>query len=211
MIFLLWLLNFGISWFNAWAVGREWEETRQLGGWPRFVAWCGAIMSGSGFTWCFLIVLALVAGNWPYHGHMLLGPRYVKGMLELGYVVIIFPILGSGIGITIDAWRGFARNRSLMNGGVAAWDTFAQIHNTVEAARVLPGIFKDLGDLFTKRDSDDDNGAVMIVVLLVILALVGGFLLTFTIMERSAAAQRRRIQADLMSSPYAGARMSRRY
>ena len=46
----LWILNFGISWWNAYAVGVTWVETKNMGGYQRFMAWMGAIMSASGFT-----------------------------------------------------------------------------------------------------------------------------------------------------------------
>ena len=61
LIGLVWLLNFGISLWNAYAVGKSWVEARAAGGWPRIMCWSGAVMSASGFTWCYLIFLALTA------------------------------------------------------------------------------------------------------------------------------------------------------
>ena len=48
-VILIWLLNFGISIWNAYAVGLAWVETKHSGGWPRVTAWAG-IMSASGFS-----------------------------------------------------------------------------------------------------------------------------------------------------------------
>jgi hypothetical protein len=73
-----------------------------------------------GFTWCYLIVLAMIAGaaGW-------LPPQYVKEMLELGYIVIIGPILGSGIAICLDSITTAYRERSVSTIGIATWNTFA--------------------------------------------------------------------------------------
>ena len=38
-VILVWVVNFGISIWNAYAVGKAWVETKYSGGWPRFVAW----------------------------------------------------------------------------------------------------------------------------------------------------------------------------
>jgi type II secretory pathway pseudopilin PulG len=192
---LLFLLNFGISWLNAWGVGRTWEESKAAGGFSHFVTWCAAVMSASGFTWCYTLILALIAGSVPYKGHILLAPRYVEGMIELGYVIIILPILGSGLGITISSWRDFSRRRSLATGGVAGYNTFAQVYNTVQAVRVLPGIFGDLGKLFNSKDKDSNGYWLMI--LLVALAVLGGILTTATIIQRVAETQRERVRWQL--------------
>lgn len=181
-IFLLFLVNFGISWFNAYSVGRSWADSKVVGGWPRFMTWCGAVMSACGFTWCYLIVLAMVAGT-----SGLLPPHYVKAMLELGYVIIIFPILGSGLAITIDSITTAYRDRRAGNIGVAAWNTFAQVHNTYEAVSGLPGIFGDLTKTLSEGDDDDTSGKLVILVfLLVLVALSAGALTTAAIIRRTA-------------------------
>jgi hypothetical protein len=58
---LVWVLNFAISVWNAYAVGKVWVEARVAGGWHRLMCWIGAIMSACGFTWCYLSFLALTA------------------------------------------------------------------------------------------------------------------------------------------------------
>lgn len=200
--FLLFLLNFGISWLNAWGVGRTWDESKAEGGFTHFVTWCAAIMSASGFTWCYTLVLALIAGSVPYKGHILLPPQYVAGMIELGYVIIILPILGSGLGITISSWRDLRRRRSLATGGIAGYNTFAQVYNTVEAVRFLPGIFGDLGKLFNSKD----KSSLVLMIALVALAVLGGIFTTGTIIERTAEAQRERVRWQLEDAKEAAAR-----
>jgi hypothetical protein len=41
-LFGLLILNFGISWWNAWVTGRVWRETKAMGGLMRLVAWAGS-------------------------------------------------------------------------------------------------------------------------------------------------------------------------
>lgn len=181
------LLNFAISWFNAWSVGRAWADAKAMGGFAPLVVWCGAIMSACGFTWVYLIVVSLLAG---YLG--VLPPEYVQGAIELGYLVLIIPIIGSGLGITAHSIQAFVRNRSLANGGVAAWNTYAQIHNTVNAIRSVPPILEHLGELFGGggKSSSGGNGkgkAALLMVVLVILALIGGILTTSWIVRTTAA------------------------
>jgi len=193
--FFIWILNFGISWLNAWGVGRTWIESKAQGGFTHFVTWCAAIMSGCGFTWCYLFVLGYLAGTIHYHGHVLLAPRYVNAMIELGYLVIILPIIGSGIGITISSWQSFWRNRDFASGGIAAYNTFAQVYNTIDAIRAMPEILRDVTSVF----DDDNRDSNTLVFLLVLLALAAGFFTTFTIIEHAARVKRLEVSAQMAS------------
>lgn len=182
IVFVLLIVNFGISWFNAYSVGRSWADSKAIGGWQRVVVWSAAVMSACGFTWCYLIVLAFIAGALGF-----LPPRYMQLALEIGYVVIILPILGSGFAIWIDSVTTAWRTKSLGNVGVATWNTFAQVHNTYEAAKTLPKVLSDIGDAFKGGDSDDAKGkALMLALLLVIVALSAGALTTATIIKKTA-------------------------
>lgn len=182
MIVLFFVLNFVISWFNAWAVGRSWAESKHVGGWPHFMNWMGAIMAASGFTWCFLVLIGLGV-----HATGYLPEEYLKGFYELGYVIIIVPVLGSGLAITIDAWAHFWKKRTLGNGAVATYDTFAQIYNTYQVVEALPGISKHLGGLFDVDDDDDAKAkVVMLMVVLVVLAAAAGIFLTVLIVKTTA-------------------------
>src|ERR1700722_10237120 len=81
---LVWVLNFAISVWNAYAVGKVWVEARHEGGWHRFMCWMGAIMSACGFTWCYLSFLALTA-----HYFQWITEDQVRATLELGYVLLV--------------------------------------------------------------------------------------------------------------------------
>jgi hypothetical protein len=189
LLVLLWLLNFGISAWNAYAVGRAWVETKVAGGWPRFMAWMGAIMSASGFTWCYLILLVL-------GGHAMgwLDDEATAVAFQLGYLLLIPGILFSGLMIMLDSWRRAFRNGGFLNYGVAAWNTYAQIHNTMSAVRSIGPAFRSVLGFFTggdrerrsSRDGDARGLIVLLVIFLVALALLAG-VLTTTIIIRLVA------------------------
>jgi hypothetical protein len=186
------ILNIAISFFNAYSVGRSWADTKAIGGWQRFMAWCGATMSASGFTWCYTIIIFIIAGSAGW-----LSPKFVRGGMELGYVIVIFPILGSGLAIWLDSVTTAYRTRRVSDMAVAGWNTFAQVHNTYEAFSGLGDIFKDIGKVFGgDSDSDDKDGAMaMLALLLVLLALSGGVLTTAYIIRWSARSYAREIGA----------------
>ena len=135
MILLLIVLNFGISIFNSFVVGVSWVETKTAGGFARLMAWMGATMAACGFTWCYLAVIALLAGP---DGFGKLPPRYVEAMFSLGYLTIIGPLIGSGIAITLQSWAHFWRQRTLASGAVAGYNTLADVYNIYEAAHYVP-------------------------------------------------------------------------
>ncbi len=183
---LVWVINFGISIWNAYAVGKVWVEAKHEGGWHRFMCWMGAIMSATGFTWCYLSFLVLSA-----HYFKWITEEQTMAALDLGYVLLIPFMLFSGYAITLDSWAQAYRRGGFLNYGTAAWNTYASIHNTFSAWNNLSSAFTGLGNFFDKRDrSRNDNngvGAVIVVILLVALALLGGVLTTATIIRRVAA------------------------
>lgn len=195
IIFLLLFLNFAISWFNAWSCGRSWNEAKLAGGFARFMVWMGAIMSACGFTWCYLIVLAVVGNMIPYgqdpvtgEPGLLVPHEAVIASFELGYLVIIFPVLGSGLAITMQSWAGFYRERTFGSGALAGYNTLAQLHNMVEAARAVPTFANHLGKLFS-GNGDGRGKLALAAVVLVVIALIGGILTTASIIMASARAQ----------------------
>lgn len=193
LVILVWLLNFGISVWNAYAVGLGWVETKHAGGWPRFMAWMGAIMSASGFSWCYLFVLVFAA-----HGLGWLSLDYVTVALQLGYVLLIPGILFSGMMIMLDSWARAYRTRKIADVGVAAWNTYAQIHNTYHAISDFGEAFSGVVDALTGKGSDDDSSdskdgggvAVVLVFVVVIVALLSGVITTALIIRRVAGSYR---------------------
>lgn len=193
MLILLVVMNFAISWFNAWAVGKSWPESKHEGGWAHFMNWMGAVMSACGFTWCYLVIMVTVGSHWDVTDketglvHPFLQLETAELVFKLGYTIIILPILGSGLAITVQSWSIFWRRRTLGNGAVAGYNTIAQISNTYDAIRFLPGFVGDLLDAFSKGKSDSKDGkTLMLVVFLVVVALIGGILTTYAILMSSA-------------------------
>jgi len=128
---LVWVLNFAISVWNAYAVGKVWIEARIAGGWHRFMCWIGAVMSACGFTWCYLSFLALTA-----HHFQWLTEEQVRAGLNLGYVLLLPFILFGGYALTLDSWAQAFRRGGFLNYGAAAWNTYATIHNTYAGERL---------------------------------------------------------------------------
>ncbi len=188
MIILFFFLNAAISWFNAWSCGRVWNSTKAQGGLAHFMNWMGAIMAASGFTWCYLVLFGFVGTLIPVtrdgQETVLLDPPMLEAFAKLGYLMVIGPVIGSGLAITIHSWRAFARSRTFGNGAIAGWNTYAQISNMYSAAQHIPDAFDGIGKFFGGKDSKDGKG--MIVVLLVALALLAGVLTTIAILKSAA-------------------------
>lgn len=195
IITLLLFLNFGISWFNAWSVGRGWAETRAAGGFARFMSWCGAIMSASGFTWCYLVLITLIGQAIPGKYH--LPDKYAQGIFALGYLVIILPVLGSGIAITVQSWMYFWRQRNFSSAALATYNTFADIYNIYEACSAIPDSLSVVSNIF---DGDDEDGSFWsrVVIGAVIVAVLGG-ILTTTVIVRTTARRVARSMTELNS------------
>lgn len=185
-LLLFFVLNFIISWFNAWSVGRSWAETKALGGLSRFMAWCGAVMSASGFTWCYLVLVCLIGGAIPGKYH--LPDKYAEAIFRIGYLIIILPVIGSGVAITIQSWAYFWKERNFKSGAVAGWNTFADIYNVYQACHAIPESFGFLKNLWDSEDSDDDakSKLFMLLVAAAILCVVGGCLTTAAIVRSTA-------------------------
>jgi hypothetical protein len=198
LIVFLWVFNFAISWMNAWGVGKSWYETKHMGGGAHFMSWMGAIMAASGFTWCYLLIGGWLGATIPLEqddGSMatLLTPDDLQAFFDLGYLVIIFPILGSGLAITAHSWRYFWQRRTFGGGATAGYNTFAQIHNMYNAVQYVPKAWDNVGKLFG-GGGDSKDGKATLIIILVAVCVLGGVLTTYAIIMstmRSTARSRR--------------------
>lgn len=181
LILILLIINFGISWLNAWSVGRSWADSKAIGGWQRIVICSAAVMSAAGFTWCYLVIVSYIALFTGY-----LPPEYIRLTFEIGYVIIIFPVLGSGLAIWMDSVTTAWRNKSAASIGVAGWNTFAMAHNVYHASNALPGIFKHISNFAFGGNGTGQEKLVRIALALVFLALCGGVLTTWMIVRKTA-------------------------
>ena len=178
------LINLVISFFNARSCGKVWAESKAIGGWFRACVWAGVIMAAAGFTTVYSIILAFVGIATGY-----IPESALPFLSSLTYVLIIVPVIASGFIILIESWIAFAREKSLMNLGVAGWNTFAQVYNTYNAVKSFGGawdiVAKGLGGL--NSDDSDSNNSTFKVILLVLLAIGGGILTTMVIIKKYTA------------------------
>lgn len=181
MILLIFILNFIISGFNAWGCGRTWNETKYMGGFPHLMNWCAAIMACSGFTWCYLIIIGLIGSMYPTEDGVLLEQKTLEAFFNLGYLVIIAPVIGSGLFITIQSWVSLWRHRTFAHGAETAWNTFAEVYNISTAFRNIPDASGSVGDFF-----DSDSGKEGLILLLLLFAVCGGILTTVLIIKNTA-------------------------
>jgi hypothetical protein len=195
IIYLLLIINFAISAYNAWVVGKSWADVKAIGStWQKVVVASAFIMSGCGFTWCYLTLFGIIAIAFG-----ILDLESIQAVLNLGYVVIILPVLGSGIAIWIDSVTTAYRRRDLGSIGTAAWNTFAQAHNTYSALTNLGPILKSLGSFF-KGGSSKGKGQILVVVL-VIIALLLGFITTYIIAMKSASDYSQKVFREIGGQP----------
>jgi hypothetical protein len=174
------ILTFGISWWNAYVAGKTWVESRVIGGFIRVVTWSAAIQSACGFT----MVLAFALGGLGY-ALGLVGMPVLHLLANMTYLLIILPILGSGLVITIHSWIIAYRERSILGMGVASYNTFAQAYNTYEA---IDGIGNAFGVVWNavSKDDEDTNPILGIAVVLLCAAAAGGIMLTMGIIKHYA-------------------------
>lgn len=188
MILIILMLNFGISWFNAWSVGRYWSESKEIGGAVRFNVWIGYIMSIVGFTWVYLCLLSYIVAfiapgifskDFDYE-------TLSTFMLNLGYIIIAPVVIATGFAATIQSWVNFWKNRNLANGAVMTWNTYVQIRNTMNFARVAPSALgRVLKIAFGGRGKKGNAIIIILGIVLIILAFAGGYFTASAILKKS--------------------------
>lgn len=185
MTLLLLILNFLVSWLNAWGCGKSWNETRHVGGPAHLMNWAGAVMSASGFTWCYALIGAFLGGSLTHEvdGKAVpyLSAQAVDAVCQAGYLAVILPVIGSGLAITVHSWAVFWRRRTFGDGALAGYNTFANVYNLAGAVRHVPEAGSGLGKFF-----DGDDKGKGLVVLIVLAAACAGVLTTYTIVTSTA-------------------------
>jgi hypothetical protein len=182
-IVILWIVNLGISVWNAVAAGRAWPETQHAGGFQRILAWAVAIMSAAGFTWCYLTVLSLLGVSLG-----LVSNSSANAMLAFGYVIVAPAVVAAGAVILLDSWGAAYRRRTLGNVAAAGYNTFAEVYNGYHAVRGLGPAFQQVLGTFRGRDRDD-VGLSGILLGLVLVVFFAGILTTWLIIEHVAASE----------------------
>lgn len=181
LAFLMLILSLAISCWDAFVAGAIWREST---GWMKAVAASALIMAYCGFFQFAVILLALVAvaGGW-------FGQAALDAVLSLGYLLIIIPVLGSGLILTIESWGRFAQSRSLLDGATSAYNTYAMGRNVYDAAQGVPGAWETVAKFFDGDSKDSDDASAAMVILIIVLAcfIAGGFTYAFFQMGKRAA------------------------
>jgi len=188
-LILLLVLNFIISWSNAKCCGRYWSESKIEGGWFRFNVVIGYIMAIAGFTMVYGSILLLLL---PYILPLI--PAFenvdMTALLELTsdllYILIATAVVPTGFFIWFQSLANFWKHKTLGNGLTAGWNTYAQIRNTVNAARELPSAFGRVSKaLFGGKKKKSETMIVMFAIFVVILAICGGYFTASAIMKKA--------------------------
>jgi hypothetical protein len=193
MIALYMALNGLISCWNAYATGKNWIYTRQAGGFAHLVTWAGYLMTIAGFSWCLLMAEALIAYYYHWYGF---DYRALTAMINFGFLLIGPVIVLAGIPIWLDSVANAVRQRSFSGTMLAGYNTYAQIHNTIEVFSSLGPALDNVTDFFrssgssssdSDSDSDSSSGVLGVLVLvLVLVAIAGGIVLATAIVSRVA-------------------------
>jgi hypothetical protein len=192
-VLLICTLNSGISWWNAYVCGKIWEDSKTEGGFLHVLVWCAATQSAIGFS---LVYLIAALGGVTVLAPESIPPETIQYLWELTfsiwYIAVIFPLLGTGLIITIHSWMEAVRRKDALSAGIAAYNTYAQVSNMVSAARNSGEAFGMVGDalgsLFKGGGSSDSaKGKVIILAfLMVLVALMAGILTTALLIQKYA-------------------------
>lgn len=168
LLFGLLLLNLGISAWDAYAAGRIWHD---CAGFMKLVAWSALIMSACGFTSVFACLLSF----WAVAQHILTENSGAI-MMKLTYVMIIVPVLGAGMIITVHSWIEAWKSRRLLDVGIAGFNTYAQVSNAADAVKNMGPMLGDIFDFFKSSDDDEDEksqGAIILFLVSIAFILAG--------------------------------------
>ena len=186
---LLLALNFAISWSNASYVGRYWSESKQVGGSFRVYMVTGYIMAIAGFTMVYGYILLLIS---PYILPLLkVSQETILAVQSLSadliYLFCVATIIPTGFYIWIRSLKTFFEEKTLSAGLTAGWNTFAQIHNVVNAAREVPNSLSRIADalLGKGKKKNDKTIIVALAILILAVAIFGGYFTASYIMKKA--------------------------
>lgn len=189
LLLLVLVVNFGISWANASYVGRYWSESKEVGGSFRAYIVAGYVMAIAGFTMVYGYILLLVSPIFLQLAEADADTILMFQQLssDLIYLFCIITIIPTGFYIWIRSLKNFWEEKTLSNGLTAGWNSFAQIHNTVNAARNAPSALGRVAEtLFGGKGKKKGNTLiVLLAIFLFILAIFGGYFTASSIMKKA--------------------------
>lgn len=106
---------------------------------------------------------------------------------DMLYVLVAMFIIPSGFVIWYHSAVRFWRNKTLANGLVAGWNTYAQIRNTINAARHMPSAIGRIAKVLFGGKGRKKGNAIIILfaVFVLIIAVCGGWLTASAIMKKA--------------------------
>ena len=189
LLVLVLALNFGISWANASYVGRYWSESKEVGGSFRVYIVVGYIMAIAGFTMVYgyigLLVSPIILQLAKVDQETIM--MFEQLSLDLVYIFCVVTIVPTGFYIWIQSLKDFWEQRTLSSGLTAGWNSYAQIHNIVSAARNAPSALGRISKtLFGGKSKKKGNTVIILcAIFLLILAIFGGYFTASAIMKKA--------------------------
>ena len=189
LLVLVLALNFGISWANASYVGRYWSESKEVGGSFRVYIVVGYIMAIAGFTMVYgyigLLVSPIILQLAKVDQETIM--MFEQLSLDLVYIFCVVTIVPTGFYIWIQSLKDFWEQRTLSSGLTTSWNSYAQIHNTVSAARNAPSALGRISKaLFGGKGKKKGNTVIVLcAIFLLILAIFGGYFTASAIMKKA--------------------------
>lgn len=189
LLILALALNFIISWANASYVGMYWSESKVVGGSFRVYIIVGYIMAIAGFTMVYGYILLLICSFILQLAEV--DPETILMFEQLAsdliYLFCIITMIPTGFYIWLKSLKNFFERKTLANGLTAGWNTYAQVHNMVSAARNAPSAVGRIAEtLFGGKSKKKDNTLVILVaIFVVILAIFGGYFTASAIMKKA--------------------------
>jgi hypothetical protein len=102
-------------------------------------------------------------------------PTFTKLTSSLWYVLVLVPLLGSGMVITMHSWLAWYREKTVLNSLIAGYNTYAQVKNSWGAVNLLgdalEAVSKPFEALWSGTSGDDDSGSVVVRISGTIVAL----------------------------------------
>ena len=188
MFFLILILNFVISCMNARGAGRIWSESKAVGGMLRVHAIAAYALSILGFTMVYgILIVMLMPTLLPMF--MDISPDDLWSATQLAsdmmFILTAAFIIPLGYFAWFTSFVSFWRRRSLATGLGLAWNTFANIRNTMIVARHAPSAMRRISETLLKGRRDGRTLIIKIALFAVILAVIGGWLTASAIMHRA--------------------------
>ena len=102
------------------------------------------------------------------------------------YLLILLAVIPTGFFIWFNSLAVFWKRKTLGNGLTAGWNTYAQLHNVINASREAPSAFKRVTSSLLGGDrKKKDNIVVALAIVVLLVAIFGGYFTASAIMKKA--------------------------